>query len=152
MTTGRTCPSVAVGGALISPAGDFVAYSDRIEAERGSVLKVISFLTPSTPAQVSPTHDTRNPGWLSDGEIYWMDLSRKVWRASISSKGSELEVGSPTPMFDGLALSEGLHLMAYDIPRERFLITIEDSPAEEPQLIFVSDWRPEAAPAQNTRK
>lgn len=42
--------------------------------------------------------------------------------------------------------------MTYDIPRERFLIATEESAGEAPQLILVTDWRPEAAPGPSARK
>jgi len=137
---------------LISPRGDAVLYSVSDEEDRGVALKVVAYPDPSAPVQVSPTPTSFTYGWLSASEVYWVDLSRKVWSASVSSTGGQLDVGMPKPMFDGRAFDEDSAIVAYDLPRERFLIAIEVSAREEAQLILVSDWRTEVAGTQAVRK
>ncbi len=137
---------------LISPSGDVVLYHVSNEEDLGAVLRVVEYPTPSSPVQVSPTRTTSTYGWLSAGEIYWVDLSRKMWSATVSKAGGQLDVGAQRPMFDGRVMDEGQSIVAYDVARERFLVAIEDSAREDPQLILVSDWRPEAVSAQPARK
>jgi hypothetical protein len=110
----------------------------RIQPDAGQVRAA------STPVHVSPTRLVPVFGWLSAGEVYWQDTSRKLWSATVSSKDGSIEVGTPRPMFVGLPSSKELEMVAYDILRERFLIAIEESAREAPQLIFVRDWRPES--------
>jgi Tol biopolymer transport system component len=136
------------GSPLISPSGDIVAYLALNEA---SVLKLVRYPTPSTPVQVSPTA-VSTYGWLSASELYWGDPSSKMWSASVSTKNGQLDVGAPRVMFNGAPLDKDVGIIAYDIARERFLIAIEASAPEEPQLILVSDWRQEAGAAQPARK
>ena len=136
----------------IAPSGDLLAYSVVSEAEQRMVVKLVTFPTPSTPVQLTPTAATTTFGWLSASELYWLDPSRKLWSAAVSSKDGQLDVGAPRPLLDGLPLSKELGIVAYDLPRERFLIAIEDTPREEAQLVLVSDWRPEAAAAPGARK
>jgi len=136
---------------LISPSDDVVLYCVSNDETRGAVLKVVAYPTPSAPVQVSPTITTAVYGWLSAGEIYWVDLSLKVWSAPVSIQGGQLDVGAPKPMFDGQPLGKEINIVAYDLPRERFLIAIEDSAREDAQLILVSDWRPEAVGTQAVR-
>jgi Tol biopolymer transport system component len=136
----------------ISPSGDVVAYFVSDEEGVGAVLKVAAYPTPSSPLQVSSARVSGVYGWLAARELYWLDLARMGWSATITAQSGQLDVSSPTPMFDGLPLSEGVEIVAYDLPRERFLVAIEDSAREDPQLILVSDWRPEAVAAQAARK
>lgn len=134
---------------LISPLGDVVGYVATSEGQPAAVLKVVAYPTPSTPVQVSSTPIQASTeeeiavfGWLSGRELYWQDASRKVWSATIASKDGQIDVGAPKSLFDGLAWSKDLWIFAYDIPRERFLVAVEDSVREDAQLILVSDWRP----------
>ena len=137
---------------LISPSGDVVLYLVSNEEDRGGALRVVEYPTPSTPEQVSPARTTWTYGWLSAGELYWVDLSRRMWSATVSRTGGQLDVGAAKPMFDGRVMDEGQSVAAYDMARERFLIAIEDSAREDAQLILVSDWRPETVSAPPARK
>ncbi|MFN0007957.1 MAG: protein kinase domain-containing protein [Planctomycetota bacterium] len=136
----------------ISPSGELVAYVVSNEEDLGGLLKLVSFPTPSAPVQVISSRVALSFGWLSASELYWADLSRKLWSATVASKGGQLDLGPPKVLFDGRPLDKGIVLLTYDLPRERFLVAIEESPREETQLILVSDWRPDAAPAQSARK
>jgi Tol biopolymer transport system component len=137
---------------LISPSGDFVAYAVSNEDDVGAWIKLVTYPLPSAPVQVSATRVSPNFGWLSAEELYWLDLSRRTWRATVSAKSGELDVGVPAPMFGGQPLDKDTNIVAYDLPRQRFLVTIEDSVQEDPQLIIVSDWRQDAATALAARK
>ncbi len=137
---------------LVSPAGDAVLYSVSDEEDRGAVLKVVAYPTPSAPVQVAPNRTTASFGWLAANELYWVDLSSKAWSATVSATGGTVDVGVPKPMFDGRALDEGLHIVACDLARERFLVAIEDRAREDAQLVLVSDWRPEVLGAQPASK
>ncbi len=136
----------------IAPSGEVVAYVVSNEEDLGGLLKLVTYPTPSAPVQVTSSRVALNFGWMSAGELYWLDLSRKVWSATVASKGGQLDVGPPKAMFEGRSMDKELGILAYDVPRERFLIAIEDSPREEAELILVSDWRPEAVGAQVGRK
>jgi hypothetical protein len=137
----------------IAPSGDVVVYSELNEEDPGGVLKVVTYPTPSSPVQVSPARVSwTSYGWLSAGELYWVDMARKTWSATVSRKDGQVDIGTPRPMFDGLPLDKQTAILAYDIPRERFLIAIEHEPREDPRLIIVSDWRPDfvgSRPARN---
>ncbi|MFN0244111.1 MAG: protein kinase domain-containing protein [Planctomycetota bacterium] len=126
---------------LVSPASDMVAYHVSNEEDAGVLLRVVAYPTPSTPVQIAPSRTGPAKGWLSASELYWVDLSRKVWSATVTSAGGQLDVGVPEPMFAGRPLDEGSTIVAYDLPRERFLLAIADREREDPQLILVSDWR-----------
>jgi hypothetical protein len=139
-------------GPLLSPSGDVVAYGVSNEEETTAWLKVVAYPTPSAPVQVSANRILSNLGWLSDGELCWLDPSRNVWSATVSSANHQLDVSSPKPMFDGRPLGKEITVVASDPPRERFLIALEETAREEPQLIFVSDWRSAAAATESARR
>lgn len=127
-----------------------MAYLAGSEAQ-ATMLKLVTYPTPSTPVQVSRTAISTF-GWLSARELYWVDPSSKMWSASVSTTNGQLDVGAPKAMFDGAPLDKDVGIIAYDMAHERFLIAIEASAAEEPQLILVSDWRQEAGVQQPARR
>lgn len=135
----------------LSPTGQVVAYFElKINtplANRGT-LKVVTFTSPSSPVPVSPAMVTSDYGWLADNELAWIDSSRRAWSATITVKDGDMDIGVPKPLFGGKPLEERTQIVAIDVPRERFLMVIEDEPEEEPGLIFVSDWRAEVPAPQ----
>ncbi len=140
-------------GPRFSPAGDFVAYTVAGEEDTSSVLKVVSYPTPSAPVQVSTTPVTLNSGlWIGPGELSWVDTSRRAWSATITSKDGRIDVGVPKAMFDGRPLDKQVGFLDYDPTRERFLVAIEDEPRDDPRLIIVSDWRQDAGGARAANK
>lgn len=134
----------------LSPSGGIVAYSVGREEDTSGHFRVVAFPTPAAPVQVSTT-----PAmfamyfWIGPEELAWVDLSRKVWTATVAVKDGQIDVGPTKPMFDGKPLDAQIRLLDYDIPRERFLIAIEDERREDPQFVIVSDWRQEAAEASS---
>lgn len=107
-----------------------MAYIVSNEVDVGALLKVVAYPTPSAPVQVSSTRVAGGHGWLSAAELYWLDLSRRMWSATVSSQGGQLDVGAPKPMFDGQPLGKDVGIVGYDMPRERFLIAIDDTARE----------------------
>jgi serine/threonine protein kinase/Tol biopolymer transport system component len=131
---------------LVSPAGDTVAYLVRAEDDKGATLKVVPFPTPAASVQVSLTPIAGEAFfWTGPSELAWVDVTRRVWSATITNKEGRLDVGLPKPMFDGTPLDAQVNLLDYHIASERFLIAVDDEPREDPRLIIVSDWRPESA-------
>jgi Tol biopolymer transport system component len=125
-----------------SPSGDFVAYSVSGEEDLIAVLKVASYPTPSASAQVTAAPVTINSGlWLGPSELSWVDASRRMWSATITSKDGRIDVGVPKPIFNGQPLDKQIGILGYDMARERFLIAIEHEPREDFRLVIVSDWR-----------
>jgi hypothetical protein len=140
-------------GARISPAGEIVAYTVGGEEDTSSVLKVVTYPTPSAPVQVSATPVTFASGmWVGPAELAWVDTSRRAWSTTIVAKGGQIDVGAPKPMFEGAPLDPQIRVLEYDIPRERFLIAIEHEPREDPQLIIVSDWRQDASGSASSQR
>ena len=132
---GEWCPR-------ISPAGDVVAYTVAGEEDTSTVLKVVTYPTPSAPVQVSTTPVVLASGlWIGPAELAWVDLSRRAWSTTITAKDGRLDVGMAKPMFGGTPLDMRTTVLEYDITHERFLIAVEAEPRDEPQLIMVSDWR-----------
>lgn len=126
----------------LSPSGDILAYVVSREEDPGGQIKVVTFPTPAAPVQVTTTPAIFGTNlWIGPGELAWVDLSRKVWSATVAVKDGQIEVGPTKPMFDGKPLDTQISLLDYDIPRERFRIAIVDEPREDPRLIIVSDWR-----------
>ena len=126
----------------LSPTGGLLAYGVSREEDPGGHIKVVTFPTPAAPVQVSTTPAIFGAFfWIGPGELAWVDLSRKVWSATVVAKDGQIEVGPTKPMFDGKPLDTQISLLDYDIPRERFRIAIVDEPREDPRLIIVSDWR-----------
>jgi Tol biopolymer transport system component len=136
----------------ISLSGDVVAFLVSKDVGTAGALKVIAYPTPSAPVQVSVAPNVVDFGWLGGSELYWVDGSQKLWSAAITSKDARLDASLPKPMFEGRPLDKHTRIIAYDLPRERFLVAIEDEPREDPLLIIVNDWRPEATGEQPIRK
>lgn len=136
----------------ISPSGDMVAYSVSKEEDVGSTLRVVAYPTPSAPIQVTAAPVSVGFFWLGPGELCWIDTSRRVWSATVATKDGRIDVGLPKPMFEGRQLDKQFGILDVDIPRDRFLIAIEDEPREDPRIILVSDWRAEPGGAQAARK
>jgi serine/threonine protein kinase len=136
----------------ISPSGEVVAYLVTKAEETTGALKVIPYPTPSAPVQVSATLCSLDFGWLGTNALYWVDASRRLWSAVISSKDARLDASVPKPMFEGRLLEKQTRVLAYDIPRERFLIAIEDEPREDPRLVVVNDWHSEPLGERPARK
>jgi eukaryotic-like serine/threonine-protein kinase len=140
-------------GPRFSPTGDVIAYTVAGEEDASAVLKVVSFPTPTAPVQVSATPVVIGSGlWVGPNELSWVDTSRRAWSTTITSKDGRIEVGAPKSMLDGRPLDKEVGVLDYDLPRERFLISIEDEPREDVRLIVVSDWRATAVGAQPTRR
>jgi len=59
-------------------------------------------------------------------------------------KDGRIDVGPPKPMSEGKPLDAQVDLLEYRIAGQRFLIAVEDEPREDPRLMMVSDWRPDA--------
>jgi len=139
----------------ISPSGLAVAYlelkSNTATANRGT-LKVVTFPTPSSSVPVSAATITGDYGWLADNELAWIDTSRRAWSATVTVKDGDVDIGVPKPLLGGQPLEERTQIVAFDPPRERFLMFIEDDPEEEPGLIFVSDWRAQVIGSHTARK
>jgi hypothetical protein len=134
-------------GPRFSPAGDIIAYIVAPEEDTTAVLNVVSYPTPSAPVQVSTTPVTLSSGlWIGPNELSWIDTSRRAWSTTITTKDGHLDVGAPKAMFGGTPLEKQIGILDYDMSRDRFLISIEAEPREDPQLILVSDWR--QAPTQ----
>ena len=131
----------------VSPSGTAVAYLESAQSFWEGTLKVISFPSVSTPVTVSGSGSAvvQSHHWLADDELSWVDPSGHVWSAMITAKDAEVDAGLPEPMFGGRPLEEGISILAYDRPRERFLIGIQEDPQEEPPLVYVSDWRQQPA-------
>ena len=134
-------------GPHVSPQGNLLAYS--MGSERSVVLKVVNFPTIVAPVQVSTTPVARGSySWVGPDELAWMDLSRRMWSATITAKDGQIDVSLPKPMFDGQPLDKQTRILGYDLARQRFLIAVEEEPREDPRLIVVSDWRQETAADQ----
>ncbi len=130
--------------AQVSPSGDAIAYITAAEEDLGANLKVVAYPTPSAPVRVSPS--MINPThfwWVGANELGWMDVSRRLWKASVTSKDGRLDVGFPQALMGDAPLDKQVEILAYDIPRERFLVAVVDEPREDPRLVVVSDWRPD---------
>ncbi len=138
---------------FLSPSGDMVAYIIRSESDLSAKLKVVSFPTPAAAIQVAPTPiEAESSCWISVNELAWMDMSRRVYSAIITNKDGHLDVGLPKLLFDGKPLDTDVVFLDFDIPRERFLIAVEDGLREDPQLIVLSDWRLESVGDRSTSK
>ena len=137
----------------LSPPGDAVAYDVGDEEEPAGLLKVLSFPTPGAPVQVSSARILAGEHWwIAPGELAWVDVSRRMWSAMITTKDGRLDLSTPKPMFEGKPLDTPTRILDYDMPRERFLIGVEDEPREDSRLIIVSDWRSEVAASGPTGK
>ncbi|MFN0138320.1 MAG: protein kinase domain-containing protein [Phycisphaerae bacterium] len=143
----------------ISPAGDALVYRMRPRgAPLTAPLYVVAYPSPGTPVQVSLTEVAEEYGWLGDGggrAVYWVERSRRMWSAAVTTKNGQLDVAPPREMLTaggGRPLDEHTQILTYDHPRERFLIAIEDKPQEAAHLIIVSDWRPETAGDRSVSK
>jgi serine/threonine protein kinase/Tol biopolymer transport system component len=137
----------------LSPAGDIVAYLVAREEDLSGVLKVVAFPTPSASVQVSATPVMYNGYlWIGAGELAWVDTSRRVWSATITTKDGRLDADVPKPLFDGRPLDKPVRILDYDLARERFLVAIEHEPQDDPRLIIVTDWRPEVLGERPARK
>ena len=139
----------------VSPTGLAVAYLElklkAAFANRGT-LKVATYPVPGSPLAVSPSMVTSDFGWLGDNELAWIDASRRAWSVIITVRDGDVDIGVPKPLLGGTPLEEDTQLVAIDVPRERFLMVIEDEPEEEPGLIFVSDWRAQVIEGSPGRK
>ncbi len=125
-----------------SPAGEFVAYNVSGEEDTVSALKVVAYPTPSAAVQVSATPVMLSSGlWIGPGELSWVDTSRRMWSATVTSKDGRIDVGVPKPMLNGQPLDKQVGVLDFDMARERFLIAIEAEPRDEPRFVIVSDWR-----------
>jgi Tol biopolymer transport system component len=133
---------------LISPSGDAVMFVVAREAlvvsNTSAVLKTVTFPTPGVPVQVSTGSARGFFGWTGPKQVSWVDVQRHVWSADITVNGTQIEIGPQTPMFDGKPLEEQVRLLEFDITKQRFLIAFSEEPREDPRLIVVSDWRPQA--------
>lgn len=130
---------------LVSPSGDMIAYRASWGDPATFLLKVVAYPTPAAPVQVATT-PVLAVHWMGPNELTWMDQAAKMWSATVTPKDGTLEVGPTKALFDGKPLDKQTLILDYDIPRERFLIGVEDEPREDPTLILVSDWRQDAAP------
>jgi Tol biopolymer transport system component len=111
----------------LSPPGDIVAYLVAREEDLVGVLKVVAFPTPSASVQVSATPVVYGGFlWISAGELAWVDTSRRVWSATITTKDGRFDAGVPKPLFDGRPLDK--------------------------QVGIVTDWRPEVLGERPVRK
>ncbi len=141
---------------LISPSGDAVMFVVAREAlvvsNTSAVLKAVTFPTPGVPVQVSTGTVRGFFGWTGPKQVCWADVQRHVWSADITVKGGQIEIGPQTPLFDGKPLDEQVRLLEFDLTKQRFLIAFSDEPREEPRLIVVSDWRPQADTGSSKRE
>jgi len=133
----------------VSPMGTAMAFADISLSFANGTLKVVSFPSPSTPVTISGPGSAvaSSHRWLGDNKLAWIDPSRRMWSATITVKDAEVDVGPAEPMFEGKPLDERVWIVAYDGPRERFLAMIAENTEQEPALVYVSDWRQEAAEA-----
>ena len=125
----------------ISPSGDYVAYYGT--GQSGGALMVVSYPTPSAPVQVSTSRTDGANWWLSANELGWMDRSRRLWKATVTARDGRLDVGVPQPLLGDEPVDKNMEILAYDVPRERFVVAILDAPREDPRLVVVTDWRPD---------
>ncbi len=137
---------------FISPSGEVVAYITGSEDELHATLRVVTYPTPAAPVQVSASKvSLASVWWLGANELGWMDTSRRTWKATISAKEGRLEVGVPQPLMGDTPLDKQVEILAYDIPRDRFVIAIAEEPRDDPRLVVVTDWRPDFIGAQQAR-
>jgi hypothetical protein len=133
----------------LSPAGDLVAYVEASLELPVGPLKVVAFPSPGAPVPLSAQRVlSRAFLWIGPNELAWQDgpaSTRAPWLSAMITvdEDGNIDIGSPTPLFDGQPLGNEVRILDYDIPRERFLVAIndEDDQGEPGQVIIVSDWR-----------
>jgi eukaryotic-like serine/threonine-protein kinase len=115
-------------GARLSPDGHWIAYQSR-ESPPTSQLYVQSFPEPGRKQQVS-TNGAFIVRRSRDGkELFYVSPDLTLTAVSVTSTGSTLEVGAPTPLFkapiDSTTLGNG---RSYDVAADgRFLINVSPS-------------------------
>lgn len=131
---------------ILSPSGRMVAYlvGDGEVARAGSrvQLAVAAFPNASDHVQVTVSGlQTIAWGWLSADELYFQDLTNKVWSVKVTERAGQLVAAQPTPLFGGKAVDPTVRLVGYSTAGHRFLAA---HPAGRPapvQPVIVSDWR-----------
>jgi Tol biopolymer transport system component len=131
-------------GGQFSPDGSWMAYQSN-ESGRFEVY-VRPFPGPGSQWQVSTDGGT-GPRWRTDGrELYYLAPDGKLMAASITTHGTRIESGPPTPLFSPrIVSSQGTPLAQYDVARDgRFLINVTTEDAVTPPITLIQNWKPPA--------
>jgi len=130
--------------AQFSPDGRWIAYQTN-ESGRFEIV-VRGFPDPSGGSQHVSTNGGIEPRWRADGrELYFIAPDGKLMAAGVSVSGSNLETGTPVPLFQtriagGVA---SLFRPQYAVSRDgRFLINqLADESAATP-ITLILNWQP----------
>jgi hypothetical protein len=138
----------------ISPAGDAVAFLSTSSESGGKVytLNVAAYPSPGSPVQVSLARlDVESQwGWMSPHELYWVDANHRAWSASFTVKDGQADAAAPKALLSEQIIDKNTAILDYDAARQRFLISTLEGTPDTPELVVVTDWRPESI-RTNTR-
>jgi eukaryotic-like serine/threonine-protein kinase len=127
------------GNAVFSPDGRWVAYQSN-ESGKGEVY-IMPFPQPGGKWQVSQGGGL-NPRWRPDGQaVFYRTPDDKLMEASVSAKGSALEVGTPKQIAKVAFAELGGTGWVYDVaPKgDRFIFLRPEQAASTP-VTLVTHW------------
>jgi Tol biopolymer transport system component len=126
-----------VSGAAFSPNGRWIAYCS--DESGHPEVYLASASDPRVKWQVSVAGGAL-PRFRGDGrEMYYLDLSNRITAVPITENGSEVEIGTPQPLFTAATRTAS---RSYDVTKDgqRFLVnTISDQ--ESPTVKLIADWK-----------
>ncbi|HJZ77777.1 MAG TPA: protein kinase [Vicinamibacterales bacterium] len=127
--------------AEFSPDGRWISYvSDESGREE---LYVVPYHGPGGKWQIS-SGGVLGGGWIGAGrEVFYTTRENKVMVVDISASGTNLEIGSPRPLFGGNSPPDGPGVFSRD--GQRFLVAAPLGESASPPLTLVVNWAGELA-------
>jgi Tol biopolymer transport system component len=127
------------GNAVFSPDGRWLAYQSN-ESGKGEVY-IMPFPKPGGKWQVSQGGGV-NPRWRPDGAaLFFRTPDDRLMEASVSAKGTALEVGTPKQVAKVSFAELGGTGWVYDVaPKEGRFIFLRPEQAASPPVTLVTHW------------
>ncbi len=126
----------------LSPDGRWLAYQSN---ETGRFEVYVQPYPPRGEGKVPiSTAGGIHPRWRPDGgALFYLTLDGKMTRAEVTAKGSGLNVGSPSTLFDARPSVPPLSYTNYAVTRDgRFLVVTTAAVDDDEPLRVVFNWRP----------
>ncbi len=121
--------------AKFSPDGEWIAYASNESGDQRVYVVAVDNI--SRKWQVSSGAGVL-PEWRPDGrELFFVDLSGTMMSVSVEARGTDLELGQPTPLFQGVDWD---WYRAIDSDKGQFLAVAYEEQVELPRLVMMEGW------------